>query len=209
MTKTEWSKRLLSTSSYQPINRISNCMFYNSTSIVLMWELHVKIDNQAFMFIHVVEQVQLFKWVQHVISASPSDSEIVRGDQVVPVRSTVLTQLINSKVLWIKKMADIHVWKWWRSLACYVPLCAIGLRVLFQSVVSFWCMHMQSFDSDYMQQNRENPHKEIWSCAGMHTYQHTWTPQWFAPWYSCLLSGLVLEKGFSCRAEVAAVGFDG
>lgn len=146
MTKTEWSKRLLSTSSYQPINRISNCMFYNSTSILLMWELHVKIDNQAFMFIHVVEQVQLFKWVQHVISASPSDSEIVRGDQVVPVRSTVLTQLINSKVLWIKKNGRhprLEVMEKSGVLCaamCDWPTCAISVccQFLVHAHAKFW-----------------------------------------------------------------------
>lgn len=133
-----------------------------------MHELHVKIDNQAFMFIHVVGQVQLFKREQPILIASPSESEIVRGEKVVPMRRTILTRLVNSEVRRIEKMSEIHVWRRWRSLVCCVSVCAIGLHVLFQSAVGFWWMRRQSFESYYMQQNRENTCREMWSCVGMH-----------------------------------------
>lgn len=48
-----------------------------------MHKLHVKIDNLAFML---VEQVQLFKREQPILIAFPSDSEIVRGEKVAPMR---------------------------------------------------------------------------------------------------------------------------
>lgn len=61
-----------------------------------MQKFHVKIDDQAFMFIHVVKQVQLFKKEQPILIPSPSESEIVRGEKVVPIRRTILTWLVNS-----------------------------------------------------------------------------------------------------------------
>lgn len=68
------------------------------------------------MLIHVVEQVQLFKREQPILIASPSESEIVRGEKVVPMRRTILTLLVNSEVPWIKKCqkftygSDGEVW---------------------------------------------------------------------------------------------------
>lgn len=77
-----------------------------------MHTLHVKIDNQAFMFIHVVEQVQLFKREQLILIASPSESEIVRGEKVVPMKRTILTRLVKlGGATDKKKMSEIHVWK--------------------------------------------------------------------------------------------------
>lgn len=37
----------------------------------------------------------------------------------------------------------------------------------------FRWMHMQSFESDYTQKNRENAHREMGSCAGMHQHMNT------------------------------------
>lgn len=71
--------------------------------MLFIHKFHVKIDDQAFIFIHVVEQVQLFKSEQPVLITSPSESEIVRGDKVVPMKQTILTWLVNSEVLWTKK----------------------------------------------------------------------------------------------------------
>lgn len=47
---------------------------------------------------HLVEQVQLFKREQPILIVSFSEAEIVRGDKVVPMRRTILTQLVNSEV---------------------------------------------------------------------------------------------------------------
>ena len=68
-----------------------------------MHTLHVKIDNQAFLLIHVVEQVQPFKRERLILIISPSESEIVRGEKVVPMRPTILTRLVNSEVARIEK----------------------------------------------------------------------------------------------------------
>lgn len=172
-----------------------------------MHKLHVKIDNQAFLFTHMVEQVQLFKWEQPTLTTSPSQSEIVRGEKVTPIRRQILTLLVNSEVLWIKKMSKIHVWKWWRSLGCCVSVCGISFYVLFQSAVSFWWMHMQSFESDYTRQNGDYTHTEMWSCAGMHWHMDTQLHCDVLP--DTHVYYLVLGNRLSCRSEVAAVGFHG
>lgn len=43
------------------VKRKTHAALQFCTVIPIMHKLHVKIDNQAFSFIHVVEQVQLFK----------------------------------------------------------------------------------------------------------------------------------------------------
>lgn len=75
-------------------------MFYNRTSILTMQEFYVKIDNQAFMFIHVVEQVQAFQmrvaryecfsfWVRNRERGRGRCSESNSLDPAHKLRSTV------------------------------------------------------------------------------------------------------------------------
>lgn len=64
-------KSLSSTDNHKPINKVSgkthltlhiekiSCLFKCCTTVPIIQKLHVKIDNQAFVFIHVVKQVQL------------------------------------------------------------------------------------------------------------------------------------------------------
>lgn len=119
------------------------------------------------MFIHVVEQVQLFKLEQSVLITSPTGSEIVRGDEVVPMKRTILTWLINSEGLRTKKCSkftfgsDGEVW-------CAAYIRAVSL-CYFSPLPVFWWMHMQSFESGYKQQKSE----AMWSCAGMHRHMNT------------------------------------
>ena len=53
------------------------------------------------MFIKELEQVQCFK--QSDLNTSPSVSEIVTGDEVIPSIRTVLKQLINSEFPWMEE----------------------------------------------------------------------------------------------------------
>lgn len=57
-------------------------LFWCHTTAPIMHMLHVSIDNQAFMFMHVAEQVQRFKQEQSILISTPSESEIVRGGEV-------------------------------------------------------------------------------------------------------------------------------
>lgn len=138
----------------------------------------------------------------------PSQSKIVRGEKVTPMRRKILTLLVNSEVLRIRKMSEIHVWKWWRSLGCCVSVCGISFRVLFQSAVSFWWMHMQSFES-VARSRTETTHTE--KCEVVQACTSTWTHSSTVMCSQILMFiiWLVLGKGLSCRSEVVAAGFHG
>lgn len=112
---------------------------------LLMYKLHVKLNYQAFMLIHVVEQVQLFKWEQLILITSTSESGNVRGDKVAPMKPAILTWLVKVGGALAKKNVKnsrLEVMEKWRLLR-------LGMRdqlhVLFQSAVSFRWMHTQRF----------------------------------------------------------------
>ena len=130
------------------------------TKVPIMHKLHVKIDNQAFMFIHVLEQVQPFKQgYSDLFSLRVRNRE---GGEVVPMKRTILTRLVNSEVPRIKKNVKnsrLEVMEKSGVLCvnvCDRPPCAISVSSQF-----FGWMHMQSSESDYTQQNRENTHREM------------------------------------------------
>lgn len=126
-----------------------------------MHELHVKIVDWAFMFIHVAEQVQLSACSGHF-------SLWVRNRERGQGRSNETNNLDLTHKLWgarDKKMLEIHVWKWCRRLARCV--CASSLPVLFQSADTFlvdahakFCVRLRAAAT-------------MWSCAGMHRHMNT------------------------------------
>lgn len=135
--------------------------WYFCTTIPIMHTLHVKIDNQAFLLIHVVEQVQPFKRGQLILIASASESEIVRGEKVVPMRPTILTRLVNSEVPSIEKNvrnSRLEAMEKSGVLCRYVPSAPV---CYFSPHSVFWWMHMQSFETDYTQQNGEHTCREM------------------------------------------------
>lgn len=170
---------------------------------LLMYKLHVKLNYQAFMLIHVVEQVQLFKWEQLILITSTSESGNVRGDKVAPMKPAILTWLVKvGGALAKKKMSKIHVWKWWRSGGCCVLVWGISFMFYFSPPSVFGGCTRSVFESDYTQQNRRNAHREMWSCAGMHQHSAVMCTR-----ILMFIICLVLGKGLSCRSEVATVGF--
>lgn len=155
-----------------------------------MHKLHVKIDNQAFLFTHMVEQVQLFKWEQPTLTTSPSQSEIVRGEKVTPIRRQILTLLVNSEVPWIKKNvrnSRLEVMEksrllcvgMWDQLLCSISVCC---QFLVNAHAKFWIgLHEAEL--------RLHTHRNVKLCRHAPAHGHT-APLWCAPRYSCLLSGV-------------------
>lgn len=147
------------------------------------------------MFIHVVEQVQLFKWGQPILISSTSESGIVRGEKVAPMRRTVLTQLVNLEVPLIKKNvrnSRLEVMEKSRLLC-------VGmwdqLHVLFQSAVSFSVdAHAKFWIGLHAEEQRKRTQRNGKLCRHAPAHEHT-APQWCAPIYSCLLSGWCWGKG--------------
>lgn len=93
--------------------------------------------SKKMTFIHVLEQVQCFK--QSDLNASPSVSEIVTGDKVMPSIRTVWKQLINSEVPRMKRNSKNSRLE---DLEKAVVLVVVWLRetgfcVLFPSAVTF------------------------------------------------------------------------
>lgn len=176
------------------------------TAMPIMHELHVKIDNQAFMLIHVVEQVQLFKRDQPILIASPSESEIVTGEKVVPTRRTILTRLVNSEVPRIRKKCQKFTFgrdgEAWCAVCWYVRVPASKCYFSPQSV--FGGCTCKGLNRITCRRTEKIHTEKCKSCAGMHQHMNTHSDVklMFIIW-------LVLGKGLSCRSEVMAKGFHG
>ena len=176
---------------------------YNHTCM-----LHVKIDNQASVFIHVLEQVQRFKQEQAILISSPPESEIVRGGEVVPMRRTIATPLVNPEVPRIKRKCQEFTFgsdgEVWCAVCPYVgstSLCYFSRLSVFRvdAHAKFWIgLRAAEYIQGYVK-----------LCRHALTHEHAWASQRHALWHSCLLSWLALGKGLSGRSEVTTVGFHG
>lgn len=161
----------------------------------------------GFLYAHtvyVVEQVQLLQWKQPVLITSPRVRNRDRGQGRSNETTTVDPARKVGGALDEKKTSKIHVWKWWRSLVrpCvreWAP-CAISGRCHFS---------VEAHAKFRIRLQAAEPRKYARLCRHAPTHEHTRTLPRRAPWYSCLLSWLVLGKGLSGRSEVAAVGFQG
>lgn len=89
---------------------------------------------------------------------------------------------------------------------CVRPLCAISVYCQFLVDAVEWS-HMQSFESDYMQQNTENTCREMWSCAGMHSHMNT--HEHSSTVMCSLILMFIIKAGVGARAYLQVGGHSG